>query len=158
MTTTCTSLTLRDLTYVAPRARQARARADPREQLLSEMRAQNLQHRPGAAYLHQLVLAEREQARRHEWVMHFQEQQVAQGWWQEKKNRPEVERTRKEIDVLLADFERRIQSTQKAKTAWVGPLLQGIASGGLGFWYALSGPRHNTGGSLSMFYLRFRLG
>lgn len=52
--------------------------------------------------------------------------------WREEGYQAELKRTRKELRHMRADFEKRIKAAEKAKRAWVGPLLQGTASGGLG--------------------------
>lgn len=50
----------------------------------------------------------------------------------DERHQAELERIRMEMETMRQETDERLSATQKAKKAWVGPLLQGIASGGLG--------------------------
>ncbi|KAL1910711.1 hypothetical protein Sste5344_003252 [Sporothrix stenoceras] len=122
-----------------------------REQVLAEVRASALQRDATIADLRQqqqqmtlrrqeqyaiqtqqLAVFTREQERRKEWEARYHAQLVQQGQWREDGYRLELERTRKELQLMRDDLGKRIATAEKAKRAWVGPLLQGVATGGLG--------------------------
>ena len=65
--------------------------------------------------------------------MHNQEQRA-----QEARYQAELERIRMEMETMRQETDARLNATQKAKKAWVEPLLQGIASGlGLGQYHSV---------------------
>lgn len=122
-----------------------------REQVLAEVRASALQgdatiadlrqqqqqmtlrrREQDAVQTEQLAVFAREQERRKEWEARYHAQLVQQGQWREDGYRLELERTRKELQLMRDDLGKRIATAEKAKRAWVGPLLQGVATGGLG--------------------------
>ncbi|KAL1893357.1 large subunit of alpha-aminoadipate reductase [Sporothrix stenoceras] len=130
----------------------ARERAQAlREQVLAEVRAaalhgeatiadlrwqqqeMTLRHREkDTLQTQQLAVFTREQQRRQAWEVRYHAQLVQQGQWREDAYRSELERTRKEMQLMRDDLAKRLTTAEKAKRAWVGPLLQGVASGGLG--------------------------
>ena len=59
--------------------------------------------------------------------MHDQEQKARQ-----ERHEAELETIRVEMETMRQETDAKLNATQKAKKAWVGPLLQGVASGGLG--------------------------
>ncbi|CAK7209583.1 hypothetical protein SCUCBS95973_000489 [Sporothrix curviconia] len=122
-----------------------------REQVLAEVRASALQGNATIADLRQqqqqmtlrrreqdaiqtqqLAVFAREQERRMAWEARYHAQLVQQGQWREDRYRLELESTRKELQLMRDDLGKRIATAEKAKRAWVGPLLQGVATGGLG--------------------------
>ena len=51
----------------------------------------------------------------------------------DERHQAELKRIRMEMEKMRQETDERLNATQTAKKAWVGPLLQGIASGGLRF-------------------------
>lgn len=64
---------------------------------------------------------------------------------QEERHQAELERIRTEMEKIRQETNERLNATQKAKKAWVGPLLQGIASGSLGLGQCHSVQQSNGG-------------
>lgn len=133
-----------------------------REQVLAEMRASALTRDAGqqqrqerqereAAQRQQLAVFSAEQDRRRKWEARYHAQLVQQGRWREEGYRAELEKMRKEMKDMKADFTKRMETADKAKRAWVGPLLEGTLSGGLGLAGAMI-----TAGELDSFAASLR--
>jgi hypothetical protein len=115
-----------------------------REQVLSEMRDSMLQRdstinqlreqqqRQEAARKQQVTAFAQEQETKRDWEAQYYAQLVQQGRWREERYEEELKRTRKEMEWMREDFRKRVETAGKAKRAWVGPLMEGMASGGLG--------------------------
>ncbi|TPX06854.1 uncharacterized protein E0L32_002350 [Thyridium curvatum] len=115
---------------------EMRAEALNRDVTIAELRRQQLEavsqrREESNAQRQQLTIFAREQDRRIQWETRYHAQLMQQGQWREDAYKAELERTRKELEQLRADIEKRLETVNKAKRAWVGPLLQGLASGGL---------------------------
>jgi hypothetical protein len=87
-----------------------------------EMRRKEREQRHREQILLELLRADEDRRK-----MHSQEQRV-----RDEQHKAELERIKAEMQTMRQETNERLNATQKAKKAWMGPLLQGLASGGLG--------------------------
>ncbi|KAI1778598.1 P-loop containing nucleoside triphosphate hydrolase protein [Hypoxylon cercidicola] len=120
------------------------------EQQQQQWQAEHRRREQEAAQRQQLRVFATEQERRREWETRYHAQLVQQGRWREEGYRAELKQTRKELEDMRADFEKRMETAGKAKRAWVGPVLEGALTGGLGLAGAMI-----TAGELGPFWHLF---
>jgi hypothetical protein len=99
---------------------------------LEQMKMRREERRHMNALTESMQAADAELRQRRELEAEYSQQLVLDGRWREDTFRAELDRNRREICRLRRDLDTRLETTQKVKRAWVGPLLEGLATGGLG--------------------------